>query len=154
MVTTFSTVTAPFFHLGPKFLAEVNFLTASTNDITLEFMKLAASANATADDPNGELLAPNLAVLERSAQSLLTQLASLIPSASQVGAVAPDFLILPIIPLGLSVRGNDLVRSEGIGEARFRQLVTRYNDVLIKGLTSLAESLGDRGKVCTYDIPA
>jgi hypothetical protein len=86
--------------------------------------------------------------------SVLDQLAWLIPPKSQQGAVAPDFFILPIVPLELVSRAQYLARKGDMDVSVVTELTQTYNSVLMDGLPKLAATLGDRGNVFTYDIPS
>jgi phospholipase/lecithinase/hemolysin len=109
---------------------------------------------ASPSNPHPRNVTAALASATRSAQSLINQLSWLIPPTSQKGAIAPDFLVLPIVPLEEVSRAQYLARKGDMDISVVKQLVQTYNSVLMDGLDYLAKTLGDRGNVFTYDIPS
>lgn len=122
---------------------------ASTNDITMELSYMASPTN-----PSPRNVTFAVQRITASANSLIQQLGWLIPPRSQKGAVAPDLLVLPIIPLELTSRARYLAMKGNLDVSVIKVLTQTYNQVLMDGLKSLANDLGERGNVYTYDIPS
>jgi phospholipase/lecithinase/hemolysin len=92
--------------------------------------------------------------ISQAASSLNRQLAGLIPSDASL--IAPDFLILPILPLELTLRASELAGQYGTNADLLRDLTIQYNNVLMEGAKAISSSLGSgsRGNVFTYDVPS
>lgn len=89
-----------------------------------------------------------------AAQSLVRQLLWLIPPASQTGAIAPDFYIVPIDQLALTSRAQYLASKGKMDISVVTLLSQTFNSVLMAGLPTLTAALGNRGNVFTYDFPS
>lgn len=126
----------------------------TTNDISTTFSDYLRNDTSVSGNLNA-----SLAVIASSAQSLVNQLRGLIPSNnSNTGAIAPDYLILPILPVNLATQSRNIARDQGRQwnevEPIMKTITERYNSVLMQGARSLASTLGNRGTVFTYDVPA
>jgi len=126
----------------------------TTNDISTTFSDYLRNDTSVSGNLNA-----SLAVIASSAQSLVEQLRGLIPStSSSTGAVAPDYLVLPILPVNLATQSRNIARDQGRRwsdvEPIMKAITERYNRVLMQGARSLASALGNRGTVFTYDVPA
>lgn len=119
----------------------------TTNDITATYRDFLNSASSIHNDINAAL-----SVITQSAQSLVRQLSGLIPTDRT--ATAPDFLILPILPVELAPQSRDLALQAGTTTDAVRRITQQYNNVLMKGAQDIASQLGSRGSVFTYDVPA
>lgn len=118
----------------------------TTNDITATFRDYLDPNNPIYHDRAGALN-----IITQSAQSLIRQLATLIPS--DTSAVAPDYVILPILPVELTPLIIRTASEANVTTDMARDIGWRYNDVLLPGARSLAKQLGSRGSVYTYDVP-
>lgn len=88
-------------------------------------------------------------VINESAQALVTSLLNLVPAQG----VAPDFLILPVVPLEDTPIMREVAKALNATTDVCRQLTEQYNTVLMDGAAQVAQKLGSRGNVFTYDIP-
>jgi len=118
----------------------------TTNDIMATFNNYLDSTNPLYHN-NGSAAA----VISQSAQSLVNQLYTLIPANSS--DVAPDYLILPILPVELTPFAKTTAREGGVNTNAVRDITRQYNAVLMDGARALAKRLGSRGNVYTYDVP-
>lgn len=119
----------------------------TTNDITATFRDLRDPASAIHQNYTRAI-----DVITQSAASVINQLYTLIPS--DVSAVAPDFLILPIIPVHLAPQSALIANQTASGDTdSIRQITREYNNALLKGAKAIAQRLGSRGNVYTYDVP-
>ena len=92
-----------------------------------------------------------LSTISDSARLLISDLSRLIPARNRT---APDFLILPILPVELTPQSRQLARDANTTTDSIAQITTRYNEVLLAGARNLSQTLGDRGNVITYDVTA
>lgn len=122
---------------------------ASTNPITGTFLRFwdpedSAYQNETAA----------MEIISESATSLTTQLEGLIPSDTTL--IAPDFLILPILPFQITPRARVLAEPHNTTIDMFQTITEQYNRVLLEGAQALSDRLspGSRGNVFTYDVVA
>lgn len=118
----------------------------TTNDITATFRDY-----LSAGSPIYQNRTAALSVISQSAQSLVNQLAGLIPS--DTSAMAPDYLILPILPVELTPQSRQIAVDAAATTDAVRDITRRYNSVLLDGASSIAGRLGSRGSVFTYDVP-
>lgn len=105
-------------------------------------------------------------MIASSAQSLVNQLRTLIPSNDSSGrdnasSSLPgriDFLILPILPVNLATQSRNIARDNNRRwndvEPIVKAITEHYNKVLMQGARGIARSLQNRGNVFTYDVPA
>lgn len=119
----------------------------TTNDITTTFRDYLNSSSPFYHDRSKAM---NL--IMDSAQSLVNQLAGLIPS--NTSATAPDFLILPILPVDLTPSMKEVAKNAQVAMTIAQALTMQYNSILMEGAKSIARRLGSRGNVFTYDVPA
>lgn len=118
----------------------------TTNDITATFRDYLSSSSPIYQDR-----AAALSVIEQSAQSLINQLLNLIPS--NFTAIAPDYLILPILPVELTPQSKQIAQDANTTTDAVRDITRRYNSVLMAGANTIANRLASRGNVFTYDVP-
>jgi hypothetical protein len=118
----------------------------TTNDIMATFNNYLDSTNPIYH--NNESAS---AVISQSAQSLINQLYTLIPANSS--DVAPDYLILPILPVELTPFAKSTALQGGTSTDAVRDITRQYNAVLMEGARAIAKRLGSRGNVYTYDVP-
>lgn len=118
----------------------------TTNDITATFRDFLSSTSSIYQNRSAAL-----SVISQSAQSLVNQLGNLIPADSN--ATAPDYLILPILPVELTPQSNQIARDANTTTDAIRDITRRYNSVLLQGAKDIAARLGPRGRVYTYDVP-
>lgn len=121
-------------------------LFTTTNDITATFKDYVTSGSGIYQDSAGAMN-----VITQSAQSLIRELATLIPS--NASDVAPDYLILPILPVELTPKVKGVAAQANVTTDMARDITRRYNSVLLNGARSLAKQLDTRGSVFTYDVP-
>lgn len=118
----------------------------TTNDITATFRDYLSPTSGIYQN-----LTSALNIISQSAQSLVNQLATLIPS--DTSAVAPDYLILPILPVELTPQSRQIAADANVTTDAVRDITRQYNSVLLNGARSIARRLGSRGNVYTYDVP-
>lgn len=118
----------------------------TTNDITATFRDYLNPTSGIYQNRTGAL-----DVITRSAQSLVDQLYTLIPSNNST--IAPDYLILPILPVELSPQSRQIAGDANDTTDAVRDITRQYNSVLLSGARSIARRLGSRGSVYTYDVP-
>jgi phospholipase/lecithinase/hemolysin len=119
--------------------------TASTNDVTADFRNYLLSNTPVMNNQTDAL-----AVITRSAQALVSDLMDLIPAQG----VAPDFLILPVVPLEDTPIMRVVAKDLNASTAVCKLVTERFNTVLMEGAAQIATQLGSRGNVFTYDIPS
>lgn len=118
----------------------------TTNDITATFRDYLSLTSGIYQNRSSAM-----SVISQSAQSLVNQLARLIPS--DTSATAPDYLILPILPVELSPQSRQLAADANATTDAIGDITRQYNRVLLDGARSIARQLGSRGSVFTYDVP-
>jgi hypothetical protein len=119
----------------------------TTNDITATFRDYL--------DPNSGIyqnLSAALSVGRQSALSFINQLTGLIPNSTS--AVAPDYLILPILPVELAPQSMQIASDANTSTDAIKEITRQYNIALIGGAKTIANRLGSRGTVFTYDVPS
>jgi hypothetical protein len=119
----------------------------TTNDITATFRDYVNPSSSIYQKKDAAL-----SVIRQSAQSFINQLGGLIPN--DTSALAPDYLILPILPVEVTPTGKNLARDANTNTEFLAEISFAYNKVLMEGAQSIAARLGSRGTVFTYDVPA
>lgn len=122
---------------------------ASTNPIIGTFVRFWDS-----DDLIYQNRSAAMDVISQAALSLTRQLSGLIPSDTSL--IAPDFLILPILPVEITPRARELAEQYNTTIDMVRDITIRYNEVMLEGAKDISASLGrdSRGNVFTYDVVA
>ena len=128
----------------------------TTNDINSVWRNYLDPSNA--DYAN---LTTARSVIRQSASQFIEELRALIPrtgvnassSAYDRMQKAPDFLILPILPVELTPQSRQLARDANMTVEGVAEITKAYNTALVQGARSLASTLGSRGNVFTHDVP-
>lgn len=122
-------------------------VTASTNSVSMIMQAYTHPGNPLYHNDAAAFTA-----LTQSARALFTQLRWLVPAGA--GTMAPDFLVLPIMPLDLTSRGQYLATSANEKVDVIRNFTRAYNQVMMEEAQKFATELGARGQVFTYDFPS